>query len=456
MGCVHASSSNSQEDSTVKTLYLHRRLTRKSRKNASGGQTNGAALEQDPAQVFDVQPSCIARNFSCDSLLTLDISLEGKEFSKFPRWRGYKMCNVCDKDDKIDILLTMETSKHKLCNRCMMITDIQNNMKSCASSKVSATAFANLLALTALDLSAPASDALVKNRKNAWIQLAGHPGAFAPAGPSTIWKRRINFKDSTETRAYEMLMKDSAHEIVPEFFREVEYNGEYFIEIEDLLQHFINPNIMDIKIGKRTFMESEVKNPVLRKDLYEKMVKLCPGAPTPEEREQQAITKLRYMQFREEESSTAEYGFRIEALRVSGESPTTNLKKVKTMAQIENVLCKFIKNQDSVRWKFHSRLKQIKEKFESSSFLMSHQIIGSSILFMFDEMGNTGAWMIDFSKTVPLPQGKTLTHRDDWALGNGEDGYLYGVDSLIKIFENLECSKSDSRNIHAPNNQDDG
>lgn len=52
------------------------------------------------------------------------------------------------------------------------------------------------------------------------------PGAFAPAGPSTIWKRRINFKDSTETRAYEMLMKDSAHDIVPEFFREVEYNGE--------------------------------------------------------------------------------------------------------------------------------------------------------------------------------------------------------------------------------------
>lgn len=52
-------------------------------------------------------------------------------------------------------------------------------------------------------------------------------------------------------------------------------------------------------------------------------------------------------------------------------------------------------------------------------------------------MGNTGAWMIDFSKTVPLPQGKTLTHRDDWALGNGEDGYLYGVDSLIKVCQKL-------------------
>ena len=31
---------------------------------------------------------------------------------------------------------------------------------------------------TALDLTAPASDALLKNRKNAWIQVAGHPGEF--------------------------------------------------------------------------------------------------------------------------------------------------------------------------------------------------------------------------------------------------------------------------------------
>ena len=46
----------------------------------------------------------------------------------------------------------------------------------------------------------------------------------------------------------------------------------------------------------RTFLESEVKNPVLRKDLYEKMIKLDPDQPTLEEHEQKAITKLRYMQ----------------------------------------------------------------------------------------------------------------------------------------------------------------
>ena len=46
----------------------------------------------------------------------------------------------------------------------------------------------------------------------------------------------------------------------------------------------------------RTFLESEVKNPVLRKDLYEKMIAIDPCAPTENERDQQAITKLRYMQ----------------------------------------------------------------------------------------------------------------------------------------------------------------
>ena len=48
----------------------------------------------------------------------------------------------------------------------------------------------------------------------------------------------------------------------------------------------------------RTFLESEVKNPVLRKDMYEKMVKLAPDEPTADEHEQKAVTKLRYMQVR--------------------------------------------------------------------------------------------------------------------------------------------------------------
>lgn len=115
-------------------------------------------------------------------------------------------------------------------------------------------------------------------------------------------------------------MDDVCCPLVPRFYREVEYKNErklrknvqfdflhvyvhfeciflaVFIEIEDLMRHFESPAIMDVKLGTRTFLESEVTNPVKRQDLYIKMVGLDPSEPTEEENADKAITKLRYMQ----------------------------------------------------------------------------------------------------------------------------------------------------------------
>lgn len=47
--------------------------------------------------------------------------------------------------------------------------------------------------------------------------------------------------------------------------------------------------------------------------------------------------------------------------------------------------------------------------------------------------------MIDFAKTYSAPPGITISHDKEWKLGNHEDGYLIGVDNLIRIFSNVEA-----------------
>ena len=205
-----------------------------------------------------------------------------------------------------------------------------------------------LLALNSLELATPASDILAKNANSSnssstnslnntssataqaikslpvpnlaptrWIQCSGHEGAFAPAAPGTIWKKAASGCDN-EQRAYDALMTDVMRDQVPAYYGDICYKDEAFIEMEDLLHKFSGEcSVMDVKMGTRTFLESEASNAKPRSDLYEKMVKIDPSAPNAEEHAAKAITKLRYMQFRETLSSSSNLGFRIEGARVS-------------------------------------------------------------------------------------------------------------------------------------------
>lgn len=128
-----------------------------------------------------------------------------------------------------------------------------------------------------------------------WVQLAGHQQAFTTAPVAgRIWKRN----DRNELRVYERLFdtQDPITEYMPRFYRVVTCSqpaGQQFIELQDLLQQFHNPRLMDIKMGCRTFLEEEVINRCARPDLYEKLIKIDPGAATSEEHSLKAITKLR-------------------------------------------------------------------------------------------------------------------------------------------------------------------
>ncbi|XP_071541518.1 inositol-trisphosphate 3-kinase homolog isoform X2 [Panulirus ornatus] len=295
------------------------------------------------------------------------------------------------------------------------------------------------LALNALNLTAPASSVLLRERRNSWVQLAGHPGSLAPAGPGTIWKKRG--PEPVETQAYQDLTNDPAREITPTFFREIVYQDEHFIEMRDLLYDFHNPCVMDIKMGTRTFLESEVSNTKARKDLYEKMIKVDATAPTKEEHEAKAVTKLRYMDFRDNMSSSRSLGFRIEALKMTGSEAVTELQTVRGREEVITTMSGFLKGRESTKRQVVERLKHLRGVFTDSPFFQGHEVIGSSILIIYDD-DKAGVWMIDFAKTVPVPEGITITHQKPWKLGNHEEGYLTGINNLIKIVEEVPVTKT--------------
>lgn len=82
------------------------------------------------------------------------------------------------------------------------------------------------------------------------------------------------------------------------------------------------------------------------------------------------------------------------------------------------------------------RLKAIRTTLLQSEFFRSHEVIGSSLLFVHDKR-HASIWLIDFAKTIPLPADVDISHFTEWIVGNHEDGYLIGINNLIQIFEEI-------------------
>lgn len=189
-------------------------------------------------------------------------------------------------------------------------------------------------------------------------------------------------------------------------------------------------------MGTRTFLESEVQKTAARHDLYQKMIAIDPNSPTEEEHKCKAVTKMRYMQFRELQSSTCSQGFRIEAMKCRGSPPVTDLKKVKSEEEVLNTLDMFLGGREDVRQRLLARLCEIRSKIEQSEFFKTREVVGSSLFIIYDDT-KVGAWLIDFAKTNKVPEGKTVNHRTPWEQGNHEEGLLYGFDRLISVSKNF-------------------
>ncbi|XP_035242006.1 inositol-trisphosphate 3-kinase Cb isoform X2 [Anguilla anguilla] len=274
---------------------------------------------------------------------------------------------------------------------------------------------------------------LVASFKKRWVQLAGHAGNFQAGDRGKLLKKYCE----SEQQCLEKLMSDSLRPFVPGYYGVSQLDEQDYNVMDDLLADFDSPSIMDCKMGSRTYLEEELvkarEKPRLRRDMYEKMVAVEPGAPSAEERAQQAVLKPRYMQWRETLSSTATLGFRIEGIKKADGTCNTNFKKTKHKEQVMQALKEFVGGNTQILKSYLQRLEDLRTELENSQFFRTHEVVGSSLLFVHDCSGQARVWMIDFGKTVPLPPPLTLDHRTPWVEGNREDGYLWGLDNLISI-----------------------
>lgn len=69
------------------------------------------------------------------------------------------------------------------------------------------------------------------------------------------------------------------------------------------------------------------------------------------------------------------------------------------------------------------------------------QFVRTSLLLVYSNATNcTTVHIIDLTRVTELLNGKVINHRDEWTPGNHEDGYLLGLDNLIKTFEEVHES----------------
>lgn len=219
-----------------------------------------------------------------------------------------------------------------------------------------------------------------------------------------------------------------------------------YISLDNLLAPFDrSTKVMDVKLGIRTFCEDECTNQKLRPDMYKRLVEMYPWEATEEDHERQGITKHRFMQARDGNSTIGPLGFRIDGVGGYHNGEEKELEKwFAGFHSLEDTRASFLRFVQEacehplpVAEQMLTRLHAFRAALTVSPFFKENEFIGSSLLFIVDPNGVCMFYWIDFGKTQRLPDGVEVTHMLPWAMGNHEDGILKGVDNLILAWEGV-------------------
>lgn len=298
---------------------------------------------------------------------------------------------------------------------------------------------------------------------------AGHcsrdgTGIYIPSGvgPVRSGQSRTLLKtyDATEYEVYRRLADDYRDDPVQRFTPQLldvtnicDQSGvnQKCIRMSNLLFGFLEPKVMDIKLGVRTFLESECNKLDLRVDLYQKMKELYPSQVTEAEHVAGAVTKHRFMSVRDATSTIGTLGFRVDGVagyRREGNLENDKLTDFRTREDALGAFLLFVSvaaNGDLetpfpaatphvIATQLYKQLRSIQAAMQESTFVHRHEFIGSSLLLIADHRAHTGVNWIDFAKTCPVANDRQITHLRPWSQGNHEDGILLGINELVEIW----------------------
>ena len=118
------------------------------------------------------------------------------------------------------------------------------------------------------------------------------------------------------------------------------------------------------------------------------------------------------------------------------------LKTITSKEQVRKTIGQYVQQRPQLLDAFLPQLRALRETLQANEEFALHSFIRTSLLFVYSGVTNEAKLaMIDFPRcTERLPS--KITHREAWAPGNHEDGYLVGVDNLIALFESVRESVS--------------
>lgn len=262
---------------------------------------------------------------------------------------------------------------------------------------------------------------------------AGHHQSFFtdPNDGTILKKNEVTDGNISEGHIMKKMQGQSISCLIPKLIGLVEIEKVEFIKMENLTRRFDAPAIMDVKLGSRTYLFYEANNRQ-RNDLFKKMVKIDKDAPTESERQNETISKYRYLEFRDSSTTSKKEAYRIEGFRQScGEKfdkfCLNRIADEKTaLKYFELFLRCSTLPLDEICGKIMKKLHYIKSRAQSSPFFSSHLFIGTSLLFILDVDGSFDIKLIDFAKVREFNPTK------EDPLPNSE--WFRGLDNLIHAF----------------------